>query len=298
MKPNPDLVPSKQFLILEAQKKVQQLTEVFRFILKFKRISSSGMEFYGLRKYSQSDDASKIDWKTSVRMGTLYVKQYEEELDLGTFFIVDASDSMMFGTKNMLKSNYAGIVTATLAFAGTESRTAVGLSIFNDKQLVLPMEKGALQYYKMVDALSNPNNYFGPCRMAKAINNAFASLSDRTLLIIVSDFINVEGNWISAIKQASTKFEAVIGIMVRDPIDKKLPKGIGTMRVSDIFSSQVTEVNTSKIADKYEEEVRKQEEYIANEFKNLGAGFINVVTTEDYIPPLMKFFNLWASRRT
>ena len=298
MKINPDLVPEKKTMLLEAQKKVQQLSEVFRFILKFKRVSSSGMEFFGLRKYNESDDASKIDWKTSVRLGSLYVKQYEEELDLGTFFIVDASNSMLFGTKNILKSSYAGNVTSTLAFAATEARTAIGLCIFNDTQLVLPMDKGALQYYKIVDALSNPNNYFGQCLMAKAINNAFASLDSRTLLILISDFINAQGNWISSIKQASTKFEAVIGIMIRDPVDCELPKEIGNIRIRDVFSSKLIETNTAKIADKYKEAVLKHEEEIANEFKNLGAGFIKVNTTEDYIPDLMKFFNLWASRRS
>ncbi len=298
MEKNPALVPDKQTLILEAQKKVQHLTEAFRFILKFKRISSSGMEFFGLRKYAESDDASKIDWKTSVRLGSLYVKQYEEELDLGTFFIVDTSDTMLFGTKNMLKSTYAGIAVSTLAFAATEARTAVGMCIFNDKQFILPAEKGELQYYKIAGALSNPDHYYGSCRMADAINNAFASLDNRTLLIIVSDFINIEGNWISSIKQASTKFEAVIGIMIRDAMDCKIPKDIGTMRVKDISSSKITEVDASKIAEKYEKEVAMDEERIAAEFKNIGAGFIKVLTTEDYVPPLMDFFNLWASRRS
>ncbi|MEK6848496.1 MAG: DUF58 domain-containing protein, partial [Nanoarchaeota archaeon] len=39
----------------------------------------TGLEFYGFRKYTTSDDASKIDWKASSRANDLLVREYIEE---------------------------------------------------------------------------------------------------------------------------------------------------------------------------------------------------------------------------
>ncbi|HEC92619.1 MAG TPA: DUF58 domain-containing protein [Candidatus Atribacteria bacterium] len=103
-------------LMKEVDINVKKLIELFRFILKYRIIfRGSGIEFAGLREYTPEDDASRIDWKSSARTGKIYVKIFEEERDLDLFLLVDVSNSMLFGTAEKLKSEYATILAATIA---------------------------------------------------------------------------------------------------------------------------------------------------------------------------------------
>jgi len=96
---------------------VQRVSEKFRFLMQYKeQFQSSGIEFSDLREYQPTDDASRIDWKNSAKSTKTFVQEYEEEKDMETFIIVDVSDTMLFGTAEKLKSEYAATIAATLAY--------------------------------------------------------------------------------------------------------------------------------------------------------------------------------------
>ena len=56
------------------------------------------VEFAQHREYVPGDDLKHLDWKVYGRTGRFYLKQYEEETNLACWLLVDASESMQYGS--------------------------------------------------------------------------------------------------------------------------------------------------------------------------------------------------------
>jgi len=278
-------------LVEEIDKSVRGFVEIFTFILKYKILfRSTGLEFAGYKEYVPGeDDASKIDWKASLKSNKIYVKQYEEERNLNLFILFDSSSSMLFGTQEKLKSEYAAIVAGTLAFAGVEVGDNIGFAMFNKKivNFLEPIQDIA-QYYQILRLLADEKNYGGVCNIQEALSFVLNNVHERTALFIISDFISV-GNIEDSIKMCAGKFDKVFGLMIRDPRDEFLPKEIGYVSFSDPFSNKVITINVDKIREKFEEEAKKQSQLIEKAFLDAGASFIKIYTDKPFAEPIIKY---------
>ena len=88
----------------------------------------ASIEFAQHREYSVGDEVKDIDWKSYARSDRFYVKQYEDETNLRTLFVVDTSQSMGFSHSGRpSKLNYASRVAAALAWVLIQQGDAVGL---------------------------------------------------------------------------------------------------------------------------------------------------------------------------
>ena len=261
---------------------VKKVADTFMFAMKYKeQFQASGIEFSDLRQYQTSDDASRIDWKNSAATEELYVKEYEEEKDLDVFIILDASDSMMFGTADKLKSEYAAIVAAALAYASIDMGINVGFGIYGDEELVMLPDGGQAQYQKILTEVTRFDNYGGEFNLEDALDSVVGQIKENTSIFLISDFLGVEGSWKSKMLVASKKFRHVLNIMVRDLRDYKLPEA-GNFRFEDISGDGQVVVNTSKVKDEFEEEVEKEEERIINKIEAAGASVIRVDSRDNF----------------
>lgn len=287
---------SMQDLMAEIDVNVRKVVDIFRFALVYRVLfKGGGIEFAGLREYVPGeDDASRIDWKASLRSKNLYVKEFEEERNLDVFILLDSSRSMLFGTQGKLKSEYAAVVAGTLAYAGIESGDNVGFSMFSDSPLVsIPPSNDVSVYYRILELMGNPRYWGGGCNLNGALLSMVETVEEKSILFVVSDFIGVGEEWFSALKTAAGKFNRVFGIMVRDVRDSFIPEGVGAMRVEDPFTGRVATVNLDSVRRKYEEEARRQEDRILNEFHNSGAAFIKVYTTDVFVDPLLRYIEMF-----
>ena len=86
------------------------------------------VEFTEHRPYMPGDEIKHIDWKAYGKTDRFYIKQFEEETNLKSYLILDASRSMEYASKgNLKKFEYASYVAAALSFLMIEQRDAVGL---------------------------------------------------------------------------------------------------------------------------------------------------------------------------
>ena len=278
-------------LVEEIDKSVRGFVDVFTFLLKYRILfRGTGLEFAGYKEYVPGeDDASKIDWKASLKSQKIYVKQYEEERNLNIFVLFDSSSSMLFGTQEKLKSEYAAIIAGTLAFAGVEVGDNIGFAMFNDKIVnFLEPIQDISQYYQILRLLADKKNYGGACNMKEALSFVINNVHERTALFIISDFIGV-GNIEDDIKVCAGKFDRVFGLMVRDPRDESLPGDLGYISFSDPFSNKVVTINVDKIREKFEIEAKKQAQYIERVFLDSGAGFIKIYTDKPFAESIIKY---------
>src|SRR5919201_481845 len=89
------------------------------------------VEFAQHREYAPGDDIKHIDWKVYGRTERYYLKQYELETNLVCWLLVDASQSMAYGSGPVTKYDYACMAAASLAYLVVQQTDSVGLAVFD-----------------------------------------------------------------------------------------------------------------------------------------------------------------------
>jgi uncharacterized protein (DUF58 family) len=254
-------------------------------------IKGQGMEFAGYRSYTFGDDASMIDWKATLRSKTLLVKEYEQEKSVNIYFLMDVSDSMLFTSTKKLKVEHAAEIVSSMAYAILKSGDGVGLSMFTDKLVTIRgINMGSKMHRLMVGDLNNVNNYGGKFNFANVAKNTMALFKSSAVIVIISDFIGLDKGWQKYLKMLNNKFE-VIGIMIRDPRDRELPKNAGQYFLQDPYTGEKLYIDTAIYADAYKKYVESEEKDIEKSFKGANADFLKIITSKkDYYVDIIKFF--------
>ena len=93
--------------------------KVFRGRMKGERKSKrkgQSVEFHDFRNYVPGDDLRLIDWNLYARLDQLFLKLFQEEEDLHFYALLDASESMNFGSPTKL--HVAKQLAAALGYVG------------------------------------------------------------------------------------------------------------------------------------------------------------------------------------
>lgn len=285
-----DTVPSSNEITEEIDTEVKRIAELFRFALKYKeQFQASGIEFSDLREYLPTDDASRIDWKNSAKSQDLFVKEYEEEVDMDAYIILDASDSMMFGTAEKLKSEYAALMAAALAYASVDAGISVGLGIHADSSMNLSPDGGQPQYQRILHEVTHFDNYGGKFNLEEALNDTIGQVKANTAVFLISDFLDLEGEWKPKMQLANIKFRHFMSIMTRDLRDYKLPDS-GNFRFQSPDGSQETIVNTSKIQEEFNEKAKEDEEALKDKLRQTGSSVLKIDTRDSMAAKFTEFF--------
>lgn len=284
-----DLVSSKE-LRKQVDAEVKRVSELFRFVLKYKEhFQPSGVEFSGLRQYLPSDDASRIDWKISAGKPELYVKQFDEERDMDVFIIVDVSDTMLFGTADKLKSEYAAVMAAGLAYASIDSGINVGMGMWGEDSRIITPKGGEDQYQRILHEVTDYDRYGGQFNLEDAMNDVIGQIKGNTAIFIISDFLEVDGDWKGKMQLANEKFRHQLAIMLRDLRDYKMPKS-GNIRFESPTGEEMV-VNTNRIKDEFDKQAKKEMEEMEDKITGGGASFLKIDTRDEFAKEFAAFFN-------
>ncbi len=250
----------------------------------------SGMEFDSYRNYSPDDDAIRIDWKASAKVGKPLIKKFVEERELNVFFLIDVSNSMFIGASKKTKSDYSAELTSALSYAILEAGDSVGFALFSEDVLFkFPCTRDKSIFYVITRELKTPGHYGGHYNLNNALKFVSQYLKRGTVVIIVSDFIGLKPGWEDYLKRAAVKFE-LIGIMVRDITDDKMPYEKDRVVLEDPFGNQQLVVRPKNIKEKYETYVKKEKKSIEDTFRMSGADFITLSADYSFVKPIMDFF--------
>src|SRR5438270_9156126 len=86
------------------------------------------VEFAQHREYAPGDDIKHIDWKVYGRTERFHLKQYEQETNLVAWLLVDASESMKYGSGARTKYDVACVAAAAMAYLVLQQADSVGLA--------------------------------------------------------------------------------------------------------------------------------------------------------------------------
>ena len=257
-----------------------------------------GFEFDGYKEYNPEIDANKIDWKASIRSKRLLVKLYREIRELQVYFILDVDDTMVFGSSEKLKNETAAEFTLALAYIILKAGDKVGLISFNDRMLkFIEPNGGTHQFYKIAQHILDPELYGGKFNLKNAAEFAINSIRRKnSVIILVSDFYGQEQKeWEQKVKSLATKFDTV-AIVVRDPRDKELPEDVSMVMIEDPSSGKKMVIESELLSKKYNAYTKKQDEILFNFFSKIKIDSIEVMTNQDYMSSIIKFFGIRKRR--
>ena len=262
------------------------LSGEFRSILK-----GRGLEFHGYRNYNPAEDDSKhIDWKASLRSRYLLVKELVEERNNNVMFIIDTSSSMSFGSTDKLKNEYVIEMFASLAHSLLSEGDSVGLTLFSDRVIKsIPANIGTKQYYMMLKELTDTKNYEGNFDLEKTLHDFNAMMVQPAIIVLISDFIGLKGNWYDKLKLLSAKHE-VITFIVKDPRDVSMPEEVGQVSVEDPFTGEHLLIDTKLVKEQYERYTHEQDNQLTKMLKEAQIDFKFITTNQPFSKILISFF--------
>ncbi|HWW93204.1 MAG TPA: DUF58 domain-containing protein, partial [Vicinamibacteria bacterium] len=201
-----------------------------------------GMEFAEVREYQAGDDARIIDWNVTARMGAPYVKKFVEERDLTLLLLVDVSGSQAFGSRFLLKRDYAAELAAVLAFSAVANHDRVGAVLFSDRvEAHVPPGRGrdhALRIVRDLLALSPAGR---GTDLAGALRFAHRVMKRRGIVAVLSDF--QDQGYERALGILRRRHD-VIALLLSDPRESELP-AVGLMALLDPETGERMVVDTS-----------------------------------------------------
>ena len=282
-----DLKPMmKKFEIFTKKNSLSELSGDYMSLFKGK-----GLDFAGYRDYTHLDDSGDIDWKASLRSDKLLIKKMEEERNAQVFFLFDVSNSMLFASTNKLKCEYGAEIVASLSSAILRAGDSVGIAMFSDTvNKILPLSMGPQHYYKVIKELSNPVNYGGNFDFGKVLKFLNTYLTKNSIVVVVSDFIGLDNTWRSHFKIASKKFDFLLLIMVRDPVDNALPEDSGQITLEDPFSKSKLLIDPNMMYKTYNLRAKEIKLKIKKEFLLAGCETLELITNKPFEKEISNFF--------
>ena len=254
-----------------------------------------GMDFEEVRQYEPGDDIRLIDWNVTARTGYPHVKKFREERELSVIFLVDASSSGTFGTKERFKADAAAELCAVLAFSAIKNNDKVGMIIFTDKiEKFVPPKKGKAHVLRLIREIL----YFKPEGTQTDISGALEYfnrvIKKKSVVFLVSDFLSED--YLKPLQIANNKHD-VIAIKISDPREIKF-ENVGLIELEDAETGETLLIDTSSSG--FREDFARQAEAdsfgLKRSLKLINMDFIQIITNQSYIVPLINFFKLRGKR--
>ena len=186
------------------------------------------VEFAQHRPYVFGDDTRHVDWKVFGKTDKIYLKQYLEETNLHLICVVDASESMGYGSigqgkERWTKYDHATAIAASLSYMAVQQQDSVGLAIFdNDLRRYFKPSSSPGQWkvvtheLQIVPRLKKTN-------AGRVLDQLAEKLTHRSLLVILSDFFDDIESIQSGLRHLRYKKHELMVFQVLDPLEIDFP---------------------------------------------------------------------------
>ena len=204
-----------------------------------------GMEFAEVREYLPGDDVRTIDWSVTARLGTPYVKRFQEERQLTLLLLVDVSASGGFGSAGRTRRQLIAELTAVLGFASTRHRDRVGAAFYSDRvEWFLPPRSGRRQAVRIVDQVLAYQPEDRATDLPRALQYLDPLLRRHAAVVVLSDFLD-QPQW-PALDRLAWQHD-VMALQITDPRERELP-AVGLVTLWDPESGDWAVIDADDIA--------------------------------------------------
>ncbi len=215
------------------------------------------VEFAEHRQYMPGDEPKHIDWKIFGRTDRYYIKQFEEETNLKSYIILDASRSMAYSSDGrMSKLEYASYIAAALSYLMVQQRDAVGLMVFDEKIRTYMPPHATKSYLKAILKQLEVTEGSNKTGTAASLHQTAERIKRRGLVIILSDLFDNPKEVTAAFKHFRHKKNEVIVFQILDPIEINFAFG-GDAIFKDMETSEEITTQPWHLQKAYQQEMRR-----------------------------------------
>lgn len=283
-----DLIKKLRRFEIQIRKAINsQMQGDFRSVFK-----GSGLEFDDVRPYQYGDDIRTIDWNVSAKGHGTFVKTFREEKEQTVFFVLDVSASEDIGSPGKTKADIGKEICGVLALSAVKESSHVGLICFSDqKEKYLRPTKGSAQAYQIISTLVKLRPQSLRTNLYRALAFALNTIKRRSVVILISDFIDEE-NYYDNLRALARRHDLVI-IHVSDKRETSLPK-LGIVPIVDKETKKTMWINTSfgNFRHLIRNRLASRTENLENFCRKHEINFISLDTDDDYVPKLLRLFKI------
>jgi uncharacterized protein (DUF58 family) len=183
------------------------------------------VEFAQHRPYTPGDDTRHVDWKVYGKTDKLYLKQYLQETNLQLICVVDASESMAYGSiptgakprTTWTKYDHATAIAAALAYLCVHQQDSVGLAIFDAlmSRYFKPSNSPG-QWRLLIHELQTVPRW-NKTAVGRSLEQLAEKLTHRSLVVILSDLLDNLPAIRQGLRRLRYRKHEVIVMQILDP---------------------------------------------------------------------------------
>src|SRR5262245_6713106 len=235
------------------------------------------VEFAQHRPYSFGDDIRHVDWKVFAKTDKIYLKQYLEETNLHLICIVDASESMGYGTvggsaAKWTKYDHATAIAATLSYMAIQQQDSAGLAIF-DQTLSRYFKPSNLpaQWKLVVNELQQVPRW-NKTNTGKILDQIAEKLTHRSLIVLISDFFDDIESIRSGLRHLRYKKHELMVFQILDRTEIEFPfEDVTLFKGLEEMGELLTEPRA--LRDGYLEQLRQFTDDLKKSCRGMGIDF-------------------------
>ena len=188
----------------------------------------ASVEFAQHRQYVAGDDIRRVDWKVLGKTDRVYLKQYLEETNLQLILIVDASESMGFGTveaegATWTKYDHATAIAASLAYMAIQQQDSVGLAIFDQALTRYFKPSNSPAQWKLVINELQQVPRWNKTSTGRILDQLAEKLNHRSLIVLLSDLFDDPASLQKGLRHLRHKKHEMMVLQILDPQEIEFP---------------------------------------------------------------------------
>ncbi len=186
------------------------------------------VEFAQHRPYVPGDDIRHVDWKVYGRSDKIYLKQYLEETNLHLICIVDASESMGYGSigegkETWTKYDHATAIAASLSYMAIQQQDSVGLAVFDSELKRYHKPSNSPGQWRVITAELTQIPRLKKTNTGRILDQLAEKLTHRSLIVILSDFFDSIDNIKKGLRHLRYKKHEIMAFQILDPMEIEFP---------------------------------------------------------------------------
>ncbi|PQO29074.1 DUF58 domain-containing protein [Blastopirellula marina] len=248
----------------------------------------TSVEFAEYRKYVPGDDLRRLDWRAHGRTDRYYIKEFEADTNLRCCLVIDTSGSMKFGSTGITKFEYAQRLAAAISYLAIQQGDAAGLACVSDGIVTeIPAKRNPAHLRLMFDLLEKAKPT-GPTRLIESLHQLAETISQRALVIIISDFFVPPEELRQCFEHFRFRKHDLAAFHLLDPQEVEF-KFQRPTRFLDPEGGPAIFAEPSEIADRYHKALTAYLTEVKHAVDTSGVDYHRVLINESYDAGLMRF---------
>lgn len=219
----------------------------------YQGISPDFMEY---KEYNRGDELKQVDWRLFGRHDRLYVKKFEDEVNLSWCILLDSSASMGYGEEYETKLDHSKKLAATLAYLLLRQGDAVGTGFFSEDIFELIPPRAGNKFISPILEQLESLKPSGRTGLREPVLRALETCKTDACFVILSDLLIEEAEIDNTLQLLRASGKETTLFHVLHPDEFEFDFG-GSIEFEDMETEARVVVDTGNIRNTYIKRIRE-----------------------------------------